>query len=207
MKPERILKVAAQVAALALLATSPLAQKAGESPQAPKAKPVASRMALSRKNGSTNPTPDGTAVARLRAVEGNVLLSQESGLSSVEGPVPLVEGARVITTAESKAVVVFNDGCEVKLEPNQRLEIESGVPCKERILLAQSIFLEPGGLALGAAATGVAGGVAGGAAVGGTTAAVLGGSLPGVGLAAGATGLAGFAALVDTRESSPASPN
>lgn len=204
MKLERILKAAARVAALALLATSsPLAQKSGEALQSPQARSVAARTAQAPKNGSTNPTPEGTPVARLRAVEGNVLLSQESGLSSVEGPVPLVEGTRVITTAESRAVVVFNDGCEVMLESNQRLEIESDLPCKERILLAQSIFLEPGGLALGAAA----GGVAGGAAASGATAAVLGGSLPGVGLAAGATGLAGLAALVETRESSPASPN
>jgi hypothetical protein len=205
MKPERILKVAAQVVTLALLATSsPLAQKAGEPPPAPKnAKAVASRMAQPPKNGSTNPTPEGTLVARLRAVEGNVLLSQESGLSSVEGPAPLAEGTRVITTAESKAVVVFNDGCEVTLEPNQRFVVESDVSCKERILLAQSIFLQPGGFALGAAATGVAGG----ATMGGATAAVLGGTLPAAGLAAGTAGLAGLATLVSARDENPVSPN
>lgn len=204
MKLERILKTAALAATLTLLATtSPLAQKAGETPKAPQAKPAAVRTAQSPRNGTTNPTPEGEPVARLRSVEGNVLVSQESGLSSVEGPVPLVEGARVITTAESRAVILFKDGCEVTLESNQRLEIDSDVSCKERILLAQSIHLQPGGLALGAAASGVAGGVAGG----GATAAVLGGTLPAAGLAASATGLAGLAALVDTREGSPASPN
>lgn len=206
MKLQRILKAGAQAFILVMIAaSSPQAQKPDETPRPARDKPA--RVAKSPGNGLTQPTPEGTAVARLRKVEGNVLVSGKSGLSSAEGPVPLQEGARVITTAESSAVVVFNDGCEVTLQANQRLEVESDRPCKERILLAQSIFLEQGSLVLGAAAgsAGAAGAGAAGAA-GSATAAVLGGAVPGAGLAAG-TGLAGLAALVDTRESSPASPN
>ncbi len=199
MKLERIVKVAAQVAALALLATSsPLAQKAADPPRSAKGKPAATRIAKAARNGSTDATPVGTSVAHLRGVEGNVLVSGESGLSSVEGPVALLEGSRVITTAGGKADVVYKDGCEVSLGPNERLEIENDLPCDERILLAQSIFLQPGGLALAAGAAGAAGGAA---------AAVLGGALPVAGLAAGTAGLAGLATLVAARDDNPVSPN
>lgn len=197
MRVERIVKVAAQVVALALLATSsPLAQKAADAPRAAKGEPAAARIAKSARNGSADATPIGTPVARLRGVVGNVLVSGESGLSSAEESVALLEGSRVITTAEAKAVVVYRDGCEVALEANQRLEIENDLPCSERILLAQSIFLQPGGLAAGAAG-----------ATGGAAAAVLGGALPAAGLAAGTAGLAGLATLAANRDDNPVSPN
>lgn len=182
----------ATVAALVLLATSsPLAQQPAQA--AAKGQPAAARSAKSPGNGSAGATPVGTPVARLRAVVGNVLVSGESGLSSAEGSVALVEGSRVITTAEAKAVVVYRDGCEVALEANQRLEIDADLPCRERILLAQSIFVEPGGMAALAGAGG--------------TAALLGGTLPAAGLAVGTAGLAGLATLVANREEKPVSPN
>ena len=197
MKVERISKVAAQVVALALLATSsPLAQKAADTPQGAKGQPAAATTTKRARNGSADATPIGTPVARLRGVVGNVLVSGESGLSSADGSAALLEGSRVITTAEAKAVVVYKDGCEVALEANQRLEIENDLPCKERILLAQSIFLEPGALAAGAAG-----------ATGGVAAAVLGGTLPVAGIAAGTAGVAGLATLVANRDENPVSPN
>lgn len=200
MKLERILGAVAVAVVLALLATSsPAAQKAPATPPLPaKGKPVAARMAQSAKNGSVDATPYGTPVARLRGVVGNVLVSTESGLSSAEGAAALTEGSRVITTAESKAVIVYEDGCEVKLEANQRLEIDNDLLCSERVLLAQSIFLEPGSVALAAGAA---------AGAGGATAAVLGGALPAAGLAAGTAGLAGLATLVAARDETPVSPN
>lgn len=197
MKVDRIVKAAAQGIALALLATSsPLAQQAAEAPRAAKSKPAAAGIAKPARNGATDATPVGTPVARLRGVVGNVLVSGESGLSSAEGSVALLEGSRVITTAEAKAVVVYKDGCEVSLGPNERLEIDNDPPCSERILLAQSIFLQPGGLAAGAIG-----------ATGGAAAAVLGGTLPAAGLAAGTAGLAGLATLAANRDQNPVSPN
>lgn len=191
MKRERIIAVAA----LTLLATSsPLAQKAAQTPRAAKSQPAAARIAQSPRAGSPDATPIGTPVARLRGIEGNVLVSGETGLSSAEGAVRLLEGSRVITTAESRAVVVYDDGCEVTLEANQRHEVERDLPCGERILLAHSIFLEPGGIALAAGAAGA----------GGAAAAILGGTLPAAGLAAGTVGLA---ALVAERDHTPVSPN
>lgn len=197
MNMERILKVAVQVAALVLVATSsPQAQKAGETPQAAMSAPAAAKAKPSAKNGPADATPAGTPVARLRGLVGNVLVSDEAGLSSAEGLVALAEGSRVITTAESKAVVVYKDGCEVTLGPNQRLEIDSDLPCSGRIELAQSIFVQPGALAAGAAG-----------AAGGASAAVLGGTVPAAGLAAGTAGVAGLASLVSARDERPVSPN
>jgi hypothetical protein len=197
MNMQRILKVAVQIAALALAATSsPQAQKAGETPKVAKSAPAAERAAQLPKNGSSDATPAGAPVARLRDLVGNVLVSDEAGLSSAEGLVPLAEGSRVITTAESKAVVVYEDGCEVTLGPNQRLEIDRDLPCIGRIDLAQSIFMEPGALAAGAAG-----------AAGGASAAVLGGTVPAAGVAAGTAGVASLATLVSARDERPVSPN
>jgi len=70
----------------------------------------------------------------------------------------------------------------VTLEANQRLEIDSDLPCGERILLAQSIFLEPGGLAIAGWRAGRRRRDRGWRDDGGARR-----SLPGVGLAAGTT--------------------
>ena len=140
-------------------------------------------------------TPAGTPVATLKSVEGNVLVSGEAGLGSADSKSRLVESSRVITTANATAVVEYDDGCEVKLEPNQRLEIDSDKPCKERVVQAESILKEPAGLML-----------AGGAgAAGGAAAAALTGSL-GAGVV-GVAGVAGVAAIGIARGDRNTSPN
>ena len=133
-------------------------------------------------------------VATLKVLEGNVLVSGEAGLASAEASARLVEGSRVITTANARVLVVYDDGCEVQLEPNQRLAIERGKPCRERLAQAESILREPEGMLL-AGGTGAAGGAA---------AAALAGTLgPGIGLAAGAAGAAVIAAARGERNTSP----
>lgn len=69
------------------------------------------------------------SVAKLKQVNGNVLVSRESGLATGAEAQPLVNGSRVITTANSSVVVAFDNGCEVRLEPNERLEVDSLTPC------------------------------------------------------------------------------
>ncbi|HYC36832.1 MAG TPA: hypothetical protein VEC19_10445 [Usitatibacter sp.] len=177
----------AALVAMALLAAShPLAQKKDAT------------VAAAAKNGDAL-VVDGKEVAQLRNVEGNVLLSQETGLASGDEAARVREGWRVITTAKSKAVVVFDDGCEVELKENQRLEIDTTRECKLRVTQAQSILLEPGGMAAAAASAGATGGAAAAilAGVGGSFAAGF----------AGFTGLTGLATLIDHRESSAVSPS
>ena len=148
-------------------------------------------------NGPVQRTPEGQPVATLKSVEGNVLVSQETGLASADAKARLGEGSRVITTANAKAVVAYDDGCEVKVDPNQRLEIDADKPCRERVVQADSILKEPAGLAL----------MGGTGAAGGAAAAALAGSLGGAGLAAGVAGVTGLAAIASSRDSGNTSPN
>ena len=84
-------------------------------------------------------------VAQLKDVHGNVLLGREAGLGAGSEAARLVEGTRVITTANSEVVVVYDNGCEVRLKENQRFQVEVGKPCAA--LFAESILVEPAGIA------------------------------------------------------------
>jgi len=104
---------------------------------------------------------DGT-VARLVEVDGNVLVSRESGLASGNESLRLATGTRVITTANSKVVVEYDDGCRVTLKENQRFEVERGKPCA--LLVATDLIAAAGAPVVPLVVVGVLAG-AGGAAV------------------------------------------
>ena len=72
-------------------------------------------------------------VARLKSVSGNVLVSREAGLAAGEQAERLADGTRVLTTANSEAVIEFDDGCEVRLNENERYDVDSGSPCALRL--------------------------------------------------------------------------
>ena len=126
-------------------------------------------------------TNDGS-IARLREVNGNVLVSGQSGLASGGEELRLVPGTRVITTANSEVVVEYDDGCRVKLKENQRFEVEKGKACALLVAQPQSILLTPEGAA--AAVIGVAGVV-----------------VPAT------FGIAGVAMLIESRSKTTVSPN
>ena len=136
----------------------------------------------------------GEPIAHLKGVKGNVLVSKETGLASGNESAPLTKGSRVITTANSEVTVVYDNGCEVKLKPNQRFEVDDRA-CAELIARAESILSEPAGAL---AATGSAGAIAAGSAI-----AVSSATLP----IAAAGGLAGLAILQGQRESQAVSPH
>ena len=89
--------------------------------------------------------PKDESIARLRDVHGNVLVSNEAGLSSGDEALRLVAGTRVITTAKSEVIVEYDNGCRVKLEENQRFEVEKGKPCALLIAQPYTILLTPAG--------------------------------------------------------------
>ncbi len=126
-------------------------------------------------------------IAQLKDVNGNVLVSKESGLASGGEALRLTKGTRVITTSRSEVSVVFDNGCEVKLKENQRFEVDDGKPCAALIVQAQSILAEPAG----AAAAAAAGSLAAYSAV-----------LPALG-----GGLVGVGVIQSLREKQPVSPN
>ena len=133
-------------------------------------------------------------IAQLKDVRGNVLVSRETGLASGNEATRLLKGSRVITTANSEVTVAYDNGCDVKLKPNQRFEVDDRA-CAELIARAESILSEPAGAL---AATGSAGAIAAGSAI-----AVSSATLP----IAAAGGLAGLAILQGQRESQAVSPH
>jgi hypothetical protein len=117
------------------------------------------------------------AIAQLKEVHGNVLVSKESGLASGDEGLRLTPGTRVITTANADAIVAYDNGCEVKLKENQRFEVQEGKACAALIAQAASILMEPAGAAVAATATG--------GAVFAATLPALGGALVGLGILQG----------------------
>ena len=107
-------------------------------------------------------TSDDT-VAKLAELKGNVLVSRESGLVSGADALRIVPGTRIITTANSRVVIVYDHGCRVTLEENQRYEVEDrGKPCA-LFVLPQAIMVPT---AVASAATTIVPVVFGGAAIG-----------------------------------------
>ncbi len=126
-------------------------------------------------------------VAQLRDVQGNVLVSRESGLGAGREGLRLLVGVRVITTNKSEATIVYDSGCQVRLKENERFEVEADKPCEVLAAMPQSILSTPAGATAAASA-----GAAAGFAV----------TLPALGGAAAA-----LATLRGLRESQPVSPS
>jgi hypothetical protein len=95
-------------------------------------------------------------IAQLKSVKGNVLLSRQAGLAAGGEATRITEKTRVITTANSEVVVVYDNGCEVRLKENQRFEVEDNKPCAALIAQVQSILVQPASISL-AGAGGAAG--------------------------------------------------
>jgi hypothetical protein len=94
-------------------------------------------------------------IAQLKGVKGNVLVGRQSGLAAGAEATRITGKTRVITTANSEVIVVYDNGCEVRLKENQRFEVEDDKPCAALIAQVQSILVQPAGLSLaGAGAAG-----------------------------------------------------
>jgi hypothetical protein len=65
-----------------------------------------------------------------------VLVSRASGLAAGVQAERLADGTRVITTANSTAVIEYDDGCEVELKENERYEVDSSRACALRLASA-----------------------------------------------------------------------
>ena len=85
------------------------------------------------------PPPEQRTVAHLKSVNGNVLVSRESGLATGAQAERLANGTRIITTANSEAVIEFDNGCEVRLKENERFDVDSTRACA--LLVGQPLGL------------------------------------------------------------------
>ena len=122
--------------------------------------------AMAQTRGAPEPAASQRPVAKLKSLKGTVLVSRDSAMVAGAEGAALVAGARVITTARSAVVVAYDDGCDVKLEENQRFQVETGKPCAA--LVAQSTVAPPPSAAVGAPLAGLL--VPAGAAAGGIAA-------------------------------------
>lgn len=68
----------------------------------------------------------GAGVARLRNVEGGVLVSQGDAMTAAGNDQRIAVGTRVVTTAGGKAVIRYDNGCEITLKENQRFTVREG---------------------------------------------------------------------------------
>ena len=82
-----------------------------------------------------------SSVAQLTQVNGNVLVSRQAGLTTGTEAQAVLNGSRVITTANGRVVVVFDNGCRVELKENQRLDVDSEKPCAA--LIPQNLAVAP----------------------------------------------------------------
>jgi hypothetical protein len=138
---------------------------------------IAGSLALA--GGAHAQTEAPKAGASLSSIEGSVLINK--GEEFVEGTSggTLGPGDRVMAMDGSSALLRFEDGCDVRVDPGTVVTMGEGSPCAGWPLLVEQVA--PGGLAVGAAGT--TGAVGGAGFIAGTSpwvyvpAAVLAGGL------------------------------
>ena len=103
------------------------------------------------------------SLGTVRSVEGLVTDTDGASVTSTEIGEPIHDGERFVTSSSGRVTLELNNGCTIKLEPNQAVTIDRNMTC--RALLAA---VEPVGGAAGLGSFAAAGSPRAGAlAVGG----------------------------------------
>jgi hypothetical protein len=139
----------------------------------------------------------GNTVAKLKDLEGNVLVSQGDAMVAGANDQRLAVGQRVTTTTGATVTIRYDVGCDIRLKENERFTV-AVAPCA--VLLGQ---LESLGPAAGAIGGGTAGTTAGAGT--GTSAGALG--LTGAGTALVATGAITGVGIYELTRKNPISPH
>jgi len=108
--------------------------------------------------------PEQRTVAKLKDLEGTVLVSQGDAMAAGAKDQRLKPDTRIVTTAGSKVTINYDKGCNVHLEENQRFTVREFGECAALIAGVETI-------GVGGAVVGVG---AGAAAAGGATAGISG---------------------------------
>ena len=114
--------------------------------------------------GPVSAQQGGPSVAILKDRVGNVLVSRDDALVLAAKEQRLTVGTRVLTTAQAKVTISYDNGCDVRLNENERFTVAIG-PCAE--LMGQVESLGPAAGAIGGGTVGTLIGVGLGAAAGG----------------------------------------
>jgi environmental stress-induced protein Ves len=101
-------------------------------------------------------------IAKLVDMKGSVLVSRESGLATGIESMRVSKGMRVLTTANARVVVQYDDGCRVTLEENQRFLVDDRA-CAILMTMPQPILVAP--VAVASAMTTIAPLILGGATI------------------------------------------
>lgn len=75
-------------------------------------------------------------------VKGLVTVSDGTTVSSVVNRSPIVDGARFVTSSTGSVTLKFDQGCDIKLEPNQSLVVRGNNRCEAILASVQSIPAE-----------------------------------------------------------------
>lgn len=133
------------------------------------------------------PLPVTAVVGKSIDVKGLVTVSYGTNAASVVDNTPVVEGSRFVTSSSGSTTLKFDDGCEVKLKPNQALTVDNKKDCEARIAAIQNLSRDGAGFMVGGGGGGgqlVLLGTVFGAAIaafangGGAAAALVGGNTP-----------------------------
>jgi hypothetical protein len=106
--------------------------------------------------------PQGT-VAKLKDVQGTVLVSQGDAMAAGAPDQRLPIGTRVVTTAGAKVTISYDIGCDITLNANERFTVRTG-ECAA--LMKEVVALGPAEGAIGGGTAGTATAAAGAAASG-----------------------------------------
>ena len=74
-------------------------------------------------------------VGKTDGVKGLVTVSFGTNVSTVTGVIPILDKSRFVTASTGYATLKFDDGCDVRLEPNQAYTVEGDRSCAARLLL------------------------------------------------------------------------
>jgi hypothetical protein len=88
------------------------------------------------------------SVGTVESVDGLVTITQGSSGAVAAAGNPVMEGMRFVATSSGSAVIRLNDGCVIKLQPNQVLTVRRDMPCVEALAQFRSGAVATGTLAL-----------------------------------------------------------
>ncbi len=110
------------------------------------ASPVAAQSsACESKDAASKPT-----IAELRDVQGNVLVSDKTGMQSGTAGQRIENRARVMTTSPAAVTIVLDCGCNIRLKENERVDVELPRACGAMLASVTSVTPQ---VALGASAS------------------------------------------------------
>jgi hypothetical protein len=86
------------------------------------------------------PTADAAGtVAALSGVQGNVLVSDATGMASGVDKQRIKNNVRVTTTSRAAVIITFDNGCVVALKENERIDIDGSKTCPALLAAVQVV--------------------------------------------------------------------